>query len=214
MALETFEKLPAEKKNLILSTGIRAFSRTSYNDVSTNSITNACQISKGLLFHYFGSKKDYYLYCLETALARLTAQTEAVTGADFYEILFAAMNQKLALCMQCPEETHLVNMASRDASAEIASEKADMLRKYALRTQLESAKTLQAATESLPFKEGMNTPKTQEALHIYIRALLNRYLLRYQQTPDQFFENSRQIQQELKESLNLMLYGICKEEDL
>ena len=139
MALETFEKLPEEKKALILSTGIREFSRKSYKDVSTDSITRSCQISKGILFHYFGSKKEYYLYCLDTALSRLTAQTEEVSGTDFYEILFSGMKRKLSLCMQYPDETHLVNMASRDASAEISREKAEIIRKHSSAVQTESA---------------------------------------------------------------------------
>ena len=214
MALETFEKLPEEKKALILSTGIREFSRKSYKDVSTDSITRSCQISKGILFHYFGSKKEYYLYCLDTALSRLTAQTEEVSGTDFYEILFSGMKRKLSLCMQYPDETHLVNMASRDASAEISREKAEIIQKHSSAVQTESANILHSAMETLPFKEGLNKQKTLEGLHIYLRGLLNQYLLRYQQAPDQFFENSLQIQEELKEYLDLMLHGICKEEAL
>ena len=80
MPTETFEKLPKEKRERIINTGIQAFSRNPYKDVSTDSITKQCQISKGLLFHYFGSKKQFYLYCLKTALDRLTQATEAAEG--------------------------------------------------------------------------------------------------------------------------------------
>ena len=58
MSFETFEKLPTEKKEYILSTGIKEFSQKSYKDVSTDIITQKCHISKGILFHYFGSKKS------------------------------------------------------------------------------------------------------------------------------------------------------------
>ena len=68
MSFESFEKLPGEKKDKILSAGIREFSQKSYNDAGTDRITEQCQISKGILFHYFGSKKKFYLYCLEKSM--------------------------------------------------------------------------------------------------------------------------------------------------
>ena len=131
MSFESFEKLPAEKKDKILSAGIREFSQKSYNDAGTDRITEQCQISKGILFHYFGSKKKFYLYCLEKSMERLTSHTEPVTGKDFYEILFMEMDRKINLCMDYKDEMHMVNMASRDASSEIAAEKAEILQNYA-----------------------------------------------------------------------------------
>ena len=210
MSLETFEKLPDDKKELILSTGIKAFSQKSYKEVSTDSITQACQISKGILFHYFGSKKEYYLYCLEKAMERLTSKTETPRENDFYEILFASMNRKISVCLQYKDEMHMVNMASRDASTEIAAQKTEILRRYKTVVESKSVQTLRHALAVLRFKDEHTNQVTTEGLYIYINAVLNKYLLQYQQTPDQFFENRERIKAEMKEYLDLMLYGICK----
>lgn len=210
MSFETFEKLPDNKKELILSIGIKEFSQKSYKDVSTDSITKKCQISKGILFHYFGSKKEYYLYCLEKSMERLTEKTEVITGNDFYEILFASMNRKISVCMQYKDEMHMVNMASRDGSKEIAEQKAEMIQKYMTNVRLESAQTLRMALATLEFKNENKKQVTVEGLHMYINAVLNKYLIQYQQTPDAFFENSEKIKAEMKEYLDMMLYGICK----
>ncbi len=210
MSFESFEKLPAEKKNKILYYGIREFSQKSYNDAGTDRITEQCQISKGILFHYFGSKKKFYLYCLEKSMERLTSYTETVTGKDFYEILFAEMDRKMNLCMKFKDETHMVNMASRDASKEIAAEKTEILQKYAENIHTESALILRNAMTALNLK---NTEKaTAEGLQLYINAIMNKYLLQYQAIPDQFFEHSETIKAEMKTYIDLMLYGICKEE--
>lgn len=210
MSFEAFEKLPDSKQELILSIGIKEFSQKSYKDVSTDNITKKCQISKGILFHYFGSKKEYYFYCLEKAMERLMTKTDEINGSDFYEILFASMNQKILMCMQFKDEMHLVNMASRDASIEIAQQKNEFIRSYMGRGQLESVEILRRAVATLEFKEEENRQRTVEGLHIYINAVLNKYLLLYQQMPDQFFENSEKIKAEMKEYLDMMLYGICK----
>lgn len=211
MSLKTFEKLSAEKREAILTAGIREFSRKSYIDASTDSITKECHISKGILFHYFGSKKGFYLYCLERSMEQLTQPAGEITGSDFYEILFNSMNRKISLCMQYQDEMHMVNMASRDASGEIAQLKSAVLQKYMAVVHRGSEETLRRALDTLTLKTEKNRHLTADGLQIYINALLNRYLLRYQQTPDQFFEHSEEIKRELKEYMDLMLYGICGE---
>lgn len=210
MSLETFEKLSEDKKERILSIGIKEFSQKSYKEVSTDSITKKCGISKGILFHYFGSKKKYYLYCLEKSLERLTAKSEAVEENDFYGIIFSSMNQKLALCTQYQDEMHLVNMASRDACAEIVTEKAEVIRTYMAGAQAQSAQILQKAIGTLTMDEEKKTRTTVAGLQIYINAVMNQYLARYQHAPDLFFADSEKIKGELKEYLDVMLYGICK----
>ncbi|MBE6117847.1 MAG: TetR/AcrR family transcriptional regulator [Erysipelotrichaceae bacterium] len=210
MAYEIFENLPEEKQELILSTGIKAFSGNTYKDVSTDSITKQCGISKGLLFHYFGSKKDYYLYCLEKSMQRLIGGKENLTGDDFYGILFDSMNRKMETCMQYQDEMHMVNMASRDASVDVADGKAEILRRYRTVIQLRSAQTLQKAMARLELKDTGRRQITAEGLQLYINAVMNKYLAQYQQTPDRFFENSEQIRQEIRMYLDLMLYGICR----
>lgn len=104
----------------------------------------------------------------------------------------------------------MVNMASRDASAEVAREKAEIIKRYMGGVQLESAQTLRRAVEALNIKVEEQRQVTVEGLHLYINAVLNKYLLQYQQTPDEFFKNSEKIKEELKEYLDVMLYGICK----
>ncbi len=210
MSFETFEKLPADKQEKILSAGIREFSCKSFRDASTDTITEQSQISKGILFHYFGSKKKFYLYCLEKSMERLTGKTEEITGNDFYEILFAEMNRKIRLCTQYSDEMHMVNMSSRDASSEIAEEKTEIMRRYAAAIRSESLLMLRNALNVLHLKNREEV--TAEGLQIYINAVMNRYLLQYQQEPDKFFANSDAIKTEMKEYLDLMLYGICEGE--
>lgn len=115
--------------------------------------------------------------------------------------------------MKYSDEMHMVNMASRDASAEIAERKTEIIRNYMVQGQMESAQTLKRALQTLDLKSSENMQKTLEGLSIYINAVLNKYLLQYQQTPDIFFENSDKIKTEMKSYLDLMLYGICKGEE-
>lgn len=211
MAFEAFEKLSADKKELILSAGMKEFSQKPYKEASTDSITKACGISKGLLFHYFGSKKAFYFYCLESAMEKLTAQAQSKEEAkDFYDTLFSSMDQKFALCIHYYDEMHMVNMASRDAATEIVQQKAEMMQKYAIQIKMKSAETIRRALQTLHFKHDENLQMTVEGISLYINAVLNKYLIQYQTTPDAFFQNRDAIKSEMKQYLDMMLFGICQ----
>ena len=209
MSLETFERLPAEKRELVLSAGIGEFSRKSYADAGTDAVIKRCGISKGLLFHYFGSKKAFYLYCLDLSLRRLTEETGAPAGNSFYEIIFSEMDRKMDLCRRHGDETLMVNMASRDMSGEIAAEKEALLRRYTADVRGRSSRTLGRALETLDLKDGMKE-RAAEGLQLYLAAVINRYLLAYRQAPERFFENGAAIREEMKTYLDLILYGICR----
>ena len=210
MSRESFDKLPAEKRERILTAGVAEFSQHAYADACTDAVTRAGGISKGLLFHYFGSKKAFYLYCLEQAIERLTAETEEPEGEDLYGILFSAMDRKMELCRRRAAETRLVNMASRDASAEIAREKAELFGRYAAVLRESSARTIRRAADTLALKDPAERALAEEGLRLYIGALMRRYLLAYQQTPERFFAESEAIRSEMRSYLDLMLYGICR----
>ena len=65
MVSETFLNLKEDKKKKIIEKGIDFFANYSYAEISTNQITKELEISKGSLFSYFGSKKEFYIFLLD-----------------------------------------------------------------------------------------------------------------------------------------------------
>ena len=212
MSIETFEKLPDEKKELIVSTGIREFSSRSYREVSTDELTRSCGISKGILFHYFGSKKNFYLYCLECALKRLVTEEPGGCegGEDFYGIIFGEMEKKISLCLDHPDESLMVNMASRDPSEEISEGRSEIMKKYFGRIREESLLCVERALSALVLKEPQKKRLISEGLFMYINAVVNRYLSLYQHEPEKFFAEAERIKNEIRDYLDLMLFGLCE----
>lgn len=204
---ELFEKLPQEKKALILSTGIREFSLKAYSEVSTDIITKNCGISKGLLFHYFGSKKLFYEYCVTEALNKLFSRPAAPESGDFYTVLFSAMDGKLRLCLECPDETRLVNTVSRDTCREALELRNTLFARFMAKKNAESMTVMTGALKALPLKEPDN-PSVISGILLYSNAIMQKYLLLYQDRPEEFFEKSEEIKASMKEYLDFMLYGI------
>jgi TetR/AcrR family transcriptional regulator len=60
-----------DTRHRILSAAIREFAESGYAKASTNNIVRDAGTSKGLLFHYFGSKGDLYLAALEHCIQSL-----------------------------------------------------------------------------------------------------------------------------------------------
>src|SRR5690606_30532241 len=58
----------------LLALGVELFSRCSFDALTTDLIATEGGISKGLLFHYFGSKRGFYLATIEHVGERLLAQ--------------------------------------------------------------------------------------------------------------------------------------------
>jgi AcrR family transcriptional regulator len=72
-----FLNLDHEKQERIINAAMKEFAQKGYKNASTNEIVKEANIGKGMLFHYFNSKKDLYLFLYDYALK--------VLGREFYE---------------------------------------------------------------------------------------------------------------------------------
>lgn len=70
-----------ERRSQLVELGLEHFGERAYDDVSIDAIAEAAGISKGLLYHYFPTKRAYYAATVREAAARLVASTETPAGA-------------------------------------------------------------------------------------------------------------------------------------
>ena len=65
-------RLAAEaRRSQLLELGIEHFSERSYEDFSMEELATVAGVSKGLVFHYFPSKRDFYMEALRAAVAQM-----------------------------------------------------------------------------------------------------------------------------------------------
>jgi len=64
-----------KRRTQLLELGLRLFAESAYDEVSIDDIASAAGVSKGLLYHYFGGKRAYYVACVEAAAAQLVERT-------------------------------------------------------------------------------------------------------------------------------------------
>lgn len=70
-----------ERRAQLVALGLEHFGSTAYDDVSIDAIAAGADISKGLLYHYFPTKKAYYVAVVREAAAQLVAACDAPSDA-------------------------------------------------------------------------------------------------------------------------------------
>lgn len=79
------------RRHQLLQVGRALFATRPYDGVSTAEITDAAGISKGLLFHYFGSKRGFYLATLASVAEEILVATDPGPDTPFDEAVRQAL---------------------------------------------------------------------------------------------------------------------------
>ena len=79
----------------LLEAGLALFSTTPYDSVSVDDIAAATGSSRGLLYHYFGSKRGFYIEVLEASAAELVEVLRPDPEADAMTALASGLGRAL-----------------------------------------------------------------------------------------------------------------------
>ncbi|MFC5247297.1 TetR/AcrR family transcriptional regulator [Streptomyces nigrescens] len=67
---------PDQRREQLVGIGLEMLADRSLDELSTDEVARRAGISRGLLFHYFDSKRDFYRAVVRAACDRFTAATE------------------------------------------------------------------------------------------------------------------------------------------
>lgn len=84
-----------ERRKQLLELGIEIFSTQPYEEISIESLAEAAGISKGLLYHYFRGKREFYVETIRAASEQLRALTKPNPALPPVERLRAAIDAHL-----------------------------------------------------------------------------------------------------------------------
>jgi len=215
LPMDTFLRLKAEKRILIVTEGLNEFVHHNYLEANTDVITRTCGISKGSLYGYFGSKKEYYLYLVSHCLTVYqNANEQTPQGEDFYSLLFDSLSRKMRFVREHPMETAFLARAAREECTEVQKEKNQLLRSAMGQSEVRFRETLRNALLKLPIRPLADFETVYRHMILYATAIQEDMLRRYQGKPEAIFQEEEQMKLELKKGLDLMLYGILKGESI
>lgn len=171
---EKFLAISEEKQKAILSSALAEFSQRGYHKANTNVICEKAGISKGLLFHYFGSKKALYLYILDDVMRTVSADIFSLcgsAGADLFEMLNVIAVAKLRVAVERPEEYRLIYDAFMQTPDDL---KAEMENRFSGMMEMNEDVILSTIDDSL-FRPEVGKVRAVRILMAYSRGVYENY---------------------------------------
>lgn len=100
-----FKNIDPEKRDRIINSALEEFSTNRFDQASTNNIVKNAGISKGLLFHYFKSKKSLYehleVFAIETMINAILKEVDW-DETDLFVRIKQIVIIKFKVCVRYP----------------------------------------------------------------------------------------------------------------
>ncbi len=119
-----FESLTEEKQKRIRDASLHEFGSLGYRKTSVRDIAEAAGISKSMIFHYFGTKKDLYLYLIDYCNQQLDIIARSVdpTVTDFFDRLAEVTSARGQVLGMCPYMFDFIASTYFEHDPEVAEE--------------------------------------------------------------------------------------------
>ena len=130
---ERFFDLTREKQDRFINAACKLFAENGYKKASTDDIVREAGISKGLLFHYFGSKEGLYLYVYEYSTRYVRMEYDRSipkNGMDFFELQRHMEKAKREIIRYYPYMTLFIQRAFRENDQELIDKLAENMDGY------------------------------------------------------------------------------------
>ena len=200
---ENFEKLPDEKKKMIIEICIEEFADKGYVNASTNNIVSNANISKGALFNYFGNKKNLFLYIMDYAtnyyVDYLITRMKK-NSPDFFERILDWAKLKLQVSLEEPTIYNFFLVAYSNIPEELTK---DVEKRYAKLYEKGMFLSFEGLDLSL-FREDIDRQKAIELLLVTFNGLSEKQLKLVNLIEDKGFSTLNERLEELKACIALL----------
>jgi len=204
------EDVPPGKRERIIRAAVEEFAERGYEIASTNAITARAGISKGLLFHYFGSKKNLYMYVLREMVNREVERFKQALPElhpDLMERLQQIALYKQKLVLQDPVAGRFLATALQ-APEEVKSEVAGLFRDMEAFT----ARTRTEGVDTSRFRPGIDPAKAITLVNLCLEGLRAIYEHRVGPETVDDPEAIEAMMTEMREYLDLLKFGSYRRE--
>ena len=160
---EKFFALSPDKQNTILNSAMAEFAQYDYKKASTDAIILRAGISKGLLFHYFGSKKSLYLYLFQYAMQFLVTEMRKdvlPNETDFFALLENAQKSKIGIMRKHPDLFPFLTNAYIESDPAVAP----TLSRENAGIMHQSREAILARADDSKFKDGVSMAQTLDMI--------------------------------------------------
>ncbi len=205
-----FDNLNEEKKDKILNACLEEFAENGYEKASTNAIVNRAGISKGLLFHYFGNKKNIYLYLLDITIKHFMNrfyELDTEPSNDIFEKMIQSGMVKVKIAFEAPLMYKLIMEAFVDTPKGMEDEITDRYQKIYAQTMPNFFENIDYSK----FREDIDKMKAIEFINLCLDSLYRKYVNMAKGKASKLsIEETEAMVKEQYEFVDMMKKGIYK----
>lgn len=181
-----FFDLKKEKQDRMINAALKVFALQGYRHGSTDDIVREAAISKGLLFHYFGSKLGVYRFVYDYSVRFMNLELRTTVNSNEKE-LFAVMKQiecaKMHVIKGYPYMQQFLNRSMSEDSCEAL---ASVEEKRSLLAEIYAGLDAQIDYTALP--EGVDGVKLRKMLDFTIKGLMTERFQEASFQPEMLYE--------------------------
>lgn len=159
---ERFNNMPIEKQLKIINSALDVFGKYDYKKASMDEIAKSAGISKSLLFHYFNSKKELFMYLynygihvMQDELRRANLELET----DFFEMMRKSSKNKIEIMKRYPSLTDFLIHAYYETHIDVVDEISKINESIKSKTIFSYFKNIDLSKfkDDIPFDMAINT---------------------------------------------------------
>ncbi len=204
--MENFFNLPKERQHTIIDAALLCFGTNGYKKTSAKDIADAAGISKSMVFHYFGTKRELYFYlirfCGEALYGEMKEKFDPCI-TDFFDRIMMAATIELSVIQRHPSIFAFLNSVVFESDEEVRPDIQRMLEKGdGLRTHLALD-----GMDATKFKEGIDPKLVMNILIRMTEGFISEPSCRMGQDLEAFYKD-------FKDSIELFKRNFYKQEYL
>ncbi|MGC6176734.1 TetR/AcrR family transcriptional regulator [Lacrimispora sp. 38-1] len=153
--MEKLKELSEEKQQPIIEAALKCFGKHGYKKASMGDIAKGSGVSKPMLFHYFGTKRDLYLYLSEyvrTVMVDAYKRNKIDVCSDLFERITAASRMKMSILKKYPNILKFIISMFDETDEEVI----DITKKIMPEAQQFSYSLVVKKEDAAKFKEGVD----------------------------------------------------------
>ncbi|MDF2948845.1 MAG: transcriptional regulator, TetR family [Sedimentibacter sp.] len=201
--------LDETKRDKILQASLEEFAEYGYEKASTDRISQRAEVSKGLIFHYFGSKSKLYMITINNCIDDMFEEYKNVKtdNMDFIGNIKLLMKIKYDFFNKNPLYYRIMLNGFYNSPAEL---KCELQNRYYELSKIGMG-IIADMISNLQLKKGVSIDNVITVISGIQNILENKYLYRFTNDTASFEGVYTIVSDEFMNLLNIVMYGIIDE---
>lgn len=203
------ESMDLDKRQMIMQAALEEFYLKGYEGASTNRMTKAAGVSKGILFHYFGDKRNLYLTVVDECLKHyhhILTSPSMDLSEDLFEAIEQLSEQKAEVFKSNPIMFGFIANTFMAMPEELKSD----LKRMQQQMNKDSIQLLASRIDQSRFREGIDPERAIEFVLLSLESVVTKQMSGMYE--DNAVGSGLSTAFDTKSYLDMLRYGIYRKE--